>query len=226
MWWAAYLCGRGGSWSQPRFYGKPIGKVPTITLPAYQALEDALKHANYSARDVWSYSCRNIAGSRNYSLHSYGIAIDIDPVYNPFTYGDPFSGKVKPVHVNAVESIKNPWGETMWSWGGRWPGRKDRMHFQLNVSPSHCVVDWKTVPGNIPPPRPEPVMATYRGVINIPDPDLSWARGVIDRRIDSGLIITTDDHVDDWSRDGRLWTFLDRGLRGLEVRVTKLEAAK
>lgn len=53
----------------------------------------------------------------------------------------------------------------------------------------------------------------YRGIQNVPD--APWARKVVDWGIDSGVIITDDDHPDDWEDNdvtmGRLWTLLYRG---------------
>lgn len=53
---------------------------------------------------------------------------------------------------------------------------------------------------------------TYRGVLNVPD--FQWARNVVDWGIDSGLIITGDDRVDDWEAAdltyGTLWTLFHR----------------
>lgn len=221
-WWANYRCGAGSAWSKPLFYGRPIGKVPIVTLSAYKALEAALRNTGYNATNVWSYNCRYIAGTSLLSLHSYGIAIDIDPAYNLFSAGYAFSGKLKEQHVEAVEAIENYYGDQVWSWGGRWPYSKDRMHFQLNVPPTRAIINWQTVQGAVPP-KPEVKLVTYRGVINIPENDLKWAKPVIDRRIESGLIINTDNATDDWSRDGRLWIFFDRALSPMEKRLAALE---
>ena len=51
----------------------------------------------------------------------------------------------------------------------------------------------------------------YRNVINVPDED--WSRAVIDWGIENRIIITDDDHQDDWNKNvdyGRLWTLLMR----------------
>ena len=145
--WAEWLCNRGsGGFTDPRFFGKTIGGVPVPAVDAYLALEAALRHSGYEPASAWSYNCRTIAGSSNHSLHSYGIAIDLDPSVNPFSVGDPFSGKIKERHVTAVLGIKNGDGRSVWSWGGNWK-KRDRMHFQLDQGPAAVDVDWSTVPG-------------------------------------------------------------------------------
>lgn len=145
--WADWLCHKGsGAFAGPTFFGKNIGGVAAPAVDAFKALEMALKSAGYQPSSVWAYNCRNIAGTNNYSLHSFGIAIDIDPTANPFTTGDPYSGKIKESHVRAALAIKNTRGRSVWAWGGNWT-KRDRMHFQIDLAPNDIAIDWSTVPG-------------------------------------------------------------------------------
>ena len=146
-WWAPYRCEPDRM--QPiALFGRNAGRIPPETLDAYTALETVLTDAGYKPVSVWTYNCRKIGGSTNWSLHSYGIAVDIDPALNPFSYGDPFElGAFKPRHIEPVEAIRNIHDEQVWMWGGRW-SRPDRMHFQINVPPDRCQIDWDTVEGD------------------------------------------------------------------------------
>ncbi len=58
----------------------------------------------------------------------------------------------------------------------------------------------------------------YRDVINVPNTD--WARAVVDDGIESGLIVTGDDFVDNWQDEqitmGRLWTLFARQAADLD----------
>lgn len=145
--WDPWLCGRnGGRFVNGTFFGRPIGSIPEPTVDAYAALEQALRQTGYQPRSSWSFVCRKIAGSSKSSLHSYGIAIDLDPALNPYSSGDPYSGAIKRAHVNAALSIKNMQGKPVWTWGGNWR-KPDRMHFQIDQAPSDVEVDWSTVPG-------------------------------------------------------------------------------
>jgi D-alanyl-D-alanine carboxypeptidase len=96
-----------------------------------------------------SFRCRQsvpspcVGGSRSgrWSNHAYGLAIDINPVENPYVgcgmSRDPKSlryvdrtpirrGMVTPAVVQAFRSIG-------WGWGGEWGGEtKDYMHFSHN----------------------------------------------------------------------------------------------
>ena len=170
--WAEWLCHRGsGGFADPRFFGKTIGGVPIPAVDAYLALEAALRSSGYEPASAWSYNCRAIAGSSSYSLHSYGVAIDLDPSVNPFSVGDPFSGKIKEKHVTAVLGIKNGDGVSIWSWGGNWK-KRDRMHFQLDRGPAGVDVDWSTVPGAAPEgsasDRSDQVPKRVGGVVRTP----------------------------------------------------------
>jgi D-alanyl-D-alanine carboxypeptidase len=84
-------------------------------------------------------------------LHSFGIAVDIDPDHNAQTSGgDPYSGWLKEKHVDAVMNIRVASGKHLWWWGGYWTGVTmcDRMHFQLDVGPSEADnIKWNTVAG-------------------------------------------------------------------------------
>jgi hypothetical protein len=145
--WADWKCADGpGRFANPEFFGKRIGGVPRVAVDAFEALETALKATGYKPHSRWAYNCRKIKGSDAFSLHSYGIAIDIDPADNPFTEGDPFAGKLQPIHVKAVLAIRNAKGKVVWSWGGNWR-KPDRMHFQIDQGPDDVDIDWLTVAG-------------------------------------------------------------------------------
>ena len=72
------------------------GRGARLMVDAYAALEQALTATGYhppeKCQSLWSYVCRNIASSGRPSLHSYGIAIDIDPYHNPQAHVPPYSG--------------------------------------------------------------------------------------------------------------------------------------
>lgn len=145
--WEGWMCRRGpGAFADVTFFDRKIGGVPSPAVEAFRALERALVATGYQPRSVWAYNCRVIAGTSSLSLHSAGIAIDIDPVENPFAAGDPFAGKLQPDHVSAALAIRNDRGARLWSWGGHW-AKPDRMHFQLDRGPTDMRVDWSTVPG-------------------------------------------------------------------------------
>jgi len=104
-----------------------------VTLPVvYDWNDDAIMAAN--ATSAFNYRC--IQGTDVLSKHSYGFAIDINPVQNPYTQRD---GVIVP--PGAVYDPTKPGTLTKdglvvtlfktygWEWGGDWE-RKDWQHFE------------------------------------------------------------------------------------------------
>ena len=170
--WSAYRCldQRAASLRKPiTLFGRNAGFCAAPMFDAFIAAEMALKAAGYSdVKSIWiPRNCpTGISGKKcaadgtNCSLHNYGVAFDIDP----FGYGNPHfyvaygqkpAGwsrgwdfrdiKLTRAQVEAVEAIKNTNGEQMFRWLGWLNG--DTMHFEGQVPPSRCLVDWNTVLG-------------------------------------------------------------------------------
>jgi LysM repeat protein len=84
------------------------------------------------------YNCRPVAGTKVFSEHAYGRAIDINPLQNPMIRGkviDPAGGtmwlnrgryRIGMVHADGAVRAFTANG---FSWGGRWKSLKDYMHF-------------------------------------------------------------------------------------------------
>lgn len=124
----------------------PIEKM--VLIDAYQANDHLSMEDNNSS----AFCSRAVTGvSNEWSLHSYGVAIDINPKLNPFVEGDlvlPESGaeylqreKAIPGLINKDNICYKVFAKHGWHWGGDgWdnrPGRKDYQHFEkndLNVS--------------------------------------------------------------------------------------------
>lgn len=80
-------------------------------------------HGFYRVTSVGAYNCRRISGSNRLSVHSFGLAVDINPVQNPHTF--PPQGRVTDMPPNFV----NMFIQEGWGWGGNWNSSKDAMHF-------------------------------------------------------------------------------------------------
>jgi hypothetical protein len=93
--------------------------------------------ASMAADNTSGFNCRPVAGTRRWSTHAYGTAIDINPIENPYVQRgriDPPAGSaflnradVRPgmlvdggPGVRAFEAIG-------WGWGGRW-SQPDHQH--------------------------------------------------------------------------------------------------
>jgi hypothetical protein len=124
-------------------------EIAAVALPAYTALFNVLLSHGYQPQSDWAYNYRNIKGTSSLSLHSYGIAVDVDPfsLGNPVEYGA-FAWshtRFTKEQMAAVYRIRNTKGQRVWTWGGYWASKKDYMHFQLDVKPSALDIDWATV---------------------------------------------------------------------------------
>ena len=54
---------------------------------------NASDHASMNADNTSAFNCRYVAGTRNWSQHAYGRAIDLNPIENPYVTP---SGHVRP----------------------------------------------------------------------------------------------------------------------------------
>jgi hypothetical protein len=94
-----------------------------------------------------SFNCRPVvtpAGAgTTLSMHSYGLAIDVDPLQNPFVatdgstrnrYARPYVDRSRhlPGMIHDGDVVVRAFERIGWSWGGRWTHGKDYMHFSSN----------------------------------------------------------------------------------------------
>jgi hypothetical protein len=89
---------------------------------------NALARTGYKIHSLGSYANRNIAGTNTPSLHSRGLAIDINPAQNPVTW----NGVNVTDLPKGVGRLAAKYGLL---WGGNWTGSKrDPMHFSKPYS--------------------------------------------------------------------------------------------
>jgi hypothetical protein len=100
-------------------------------------------YASIAADNTSAFNCRNVTGGSGWSMHAYGLAIDINPIENPYVYanGTTAHAASKPYldRGNVREGMAVPHGTLVrafdaigWGWGGRWPGPTDYQHFSAN----------------------------------------------------------------------------------------------
>jgi hypothetical protein len=93
-----------------------------------------------------SFNCRVVvtpAGPGDgFSQHAYGLAIDVNPLQNPYVREDgwvrnrfarPFVDRARdaPGMIHDGDLVVRAFAAIGWAWGGRWSGGKDYMHFSL-----------------------------------------------------------------------------------------------
>ena len=117
-------------------YGEGVVTVDVLIVDAVKALNAVLIDWDYRTRraDTGAYNCRQITGGTNYSLHAYGIAVDLNWSTNP--YGHHLITDMPIGMIEDIEAIETVGGVQVWRWGGRYRGNKDAMHFEVVASPA------------------------------------------------------------------------------------------
>jgi hypothetical protein len=109
--------------------------VDRVTVPIWRAVEAIFAKHRYPIRqaDTGAYNCRQITGGSGYSLHAYGIAVDVNWQSNP--YGPNLVTDMPPAAIREIEALEAS-GQPAVRWGGRYSGNKDAMHFEVIVPPA------------------------------------------------------------------------------------------
>jgi len=108
----------------------PIAKV--IPICKYDWDDEASMADNNTS----AFNYRTIAGTDQLSNHAFGRAVDINPLFNPYTRGDivlPHEAIYDPARPGTVtEDIARLFTDRGWEWGGTWTNRTDWQHFAKN----------------------------------------------------------------------------------------------
>jgi hypothetical protein len=97
--------------------------------------------ASMAANNTSAFNCRDATGKPGvFSNHSWGRAIDINPLTNPYVKGDkvlPPGGRKYldrtrefPGSILKNSFIVREFEKAGWTWGGGWPDRQDYQHFE------------------------------------------------------------------------------------------------
>lgn len=104
--------------------------------------------ASMEANNTSCFNYRVVEGSTSLSKHALGLAVDINPLYNPYiTYPAPGEESVSPASAQpyADRSVSFPYKideddlcyrlftEHGFIWGGNWNSVKDYQHFQKTI---------------------------------------------------------------------------------------------
>ena len=102
--------------------------------------------ASMADNNTSSFNFRFVPGTKNISKHSYGLAIDINPLYNPYIpirngkphvmppNGEPYAFNRDtaqfPYKITRDDLACQLFRKAGFNWGGSWPKSKDYQHFQ------------------------------------------------------------------------------------------------
>lgn len=89
-----------------------------------------------------AFVCRAVVGGTGFSQHAYGLAVDLNPLWNPYWRGDlvlpPAASawldrsRQQPGMIAEGDPVVAAFDAIGWSWGGRWNSLSDWMHFSAN----------------------------------------------------------------------------------------------
>jgi len=115
-------------------YGFPIARVRLID---YYGADDYYSMADNNSV---GFNFRVIAGTTRLSRHAWGMAIDINPIQNPFIRDDiiwPVSGSryldrtdIRPGMITPGDVVYRAFTSRGWTWGGHWRVPIDYHHFE------------------------------------------------------------------------------------------------
>jgi D-alanyl-D-alanine carboxypeptidase len=114
----------------------PIRRM--VPVSAFGGSDDA----SMAADNTSGFNCRFVSGTRRWSMHAYGLAIDVNPVENPYVSGDrvrPPAGRryLRRTTARAGMAVEGrvlvrAFDAVGWHWGGRWSSSSDYQHFSTN----------------------------------------------------------------------------------------------
>ena len=115
----------------------PIQRM--VPVDAYGGDDGASMRANNTS----GFNCRTVAGSTTLSEHGKGLAIDVNPLVNPYVSS---GGSVDPPEgaayadrsrratgmIHAGDAVVAAFARQGWGWGGSWSSAKDYQHFSAS----------------------------------------------------------------------------------------------
>jgi len=114
----------------------PIRRM--VTVDAYGGSD----FRSIEADNTSAFNCRYVEGTRRWSEHAYGRALDLNPIENPYVSGGRTSHRASVTYLDRSRrrpGMTHEGGAAVrsfdaigWGWGGRWSGPKDYQHFSAS----------------------------------------------------------------------------------------------
>ena len=113
----------------------------TSVKPMYHF--DGNDDLSMKANNTSAFNCRKVKNSNRFSEHSYGKAIDVNPLWNPWVSK---KGRVDPPSatdfvdrnldkkglLKTDDDVVRQFQKYGWKWGGYWNSSKDYQHFSVS----------------------------------------------------------------------------------------------
>jgi len=118
-------------------------RFPIHELKLAREFHPAQKNHDTPGDPTAAFNCRPVVSpvgpSHTFSQHAYGLAVDINPIENPFVldghtrdkYARPYVDRSKqaPGMIHDGDVVVRSFEAIGWGWGGRWHDGHDYMHF-------------------------------------------------------------------------------------------------
>lgn len=121
-----------------RLYAARFPVRRMLGVEVYRGSDDRSMRADNTS----AFNCRFVGGTRRWSEHAYGRAIDLNPVENPYVHGglvEPPAGREyldrsrrRPGMATHSSVVVRAFDSVGWHWGGRWRSSKDYQHFSTS----------------------------------------------------------------------------------------------
>jgi hypothetical protein len=100
-------------------------------------------YRSIEADNTSAFNCRAATGSKRWSNHAYGLAIDVNPIENPYVSGGRSSHRASASYVDRSRHrpgmaytggvLVDAFAAAGWGWGGSWSGTvRDYQHFSYD----------------------------------------------------------------------------------------------
>jgi hypothetical protein len=99
-------------------------------------------YASIEADNTSAFNCRRATGQARWSQHAYGLAVDIDPIENPYVSHGRTAHRASRTYLRRSRhrrgmaysggALVRAFKRVGWGWGGTWPGPTDYQHFSAN----------------------------------------------------------------------------------------------
>ena len=142
----------------------PFGCVIPISHPSFRKDGRWDDNLSMAANNTSAFNYRSAVGSTELSAHAFGLAIDINPLQNPYLRGEvvlPAAGAYEPGTPGTLTTdhpVVCAFRSRGWQWGGDWPSPRDYQHLEKNVAAHRSSgvfrAGWSTgCDGSCPQPR-------------------------------------------------------------------------
>lgn len=114
----------------------PIEQMQVVTVEMDEALPTG------DGNNTSSFTCRTAVGEGSWSMHAFGLAVDINPFHNPYEKGELVLPELATAYADREQALPGmlfadsvavtEFENIGWVWGGNWRTLKDYMHFSSN----------------------------------------------------------------------------------------------